>query len=99
MTIMERITEWPKPWIEQGIVQGREQGLVDQRALLGRQMASRFGAAGDRLAAELQQVSDAERLADVGEWIVSCSTAEELGARLAELRPVPVNSVSTPRRR
>ncbi len=110
MTLVERIAEWPKPWIEQGmaegrkegIAQGREQGLAeglaDQRALLRRQAASRFGtAAGDRLAAALAQVADAERLADAGELIVSCSTAEELIARLGQLHAVPVNGVA-PRR-
>ncbi len=106
MTLVERIAEWPKPWIEQGMAEGRKEGLTlgreqgiaeglaDQRALLRRLAASRFGAAaGDRLAAALARVADAERLADAGELIVSCSNAEELIARLGQLHAMPVNGV------
>lgn len=71
---------------EQGLVLGREQGLASERALLARLASSRFGgAAGERVASALADVSDPERLADVGEWIVTCATPEELEARLAEL--------------
>ena len=103
MTIAERAAEWHKPWVAQGLAQGRaqgrEQGLADQRALLRRQAASRFGGeVGDRLAIALGQVADSRRLGDVGEWVVNCSTPEELDARLASLRPAPVNGASGRRR-
>ena len=114
MSLVERIGEWHKPWVEQGVVRGlergreqglergreqgleqgreqglalgREQGLASERALLARLASSRFGdAAGGRVASALAEVSDPERLADVGEWIVTCATSEELEARLAGL--------------
>ena len=60
MTLVERVSEWPKQWVregreqgmregiergvEQGIEQGIEQGRAEERALLRRMAASRFGA-------------------------------------------------------
>ena len=73
---------------EQGLEQGREQGLeqgrAEERALLCRMAARKFdAAAGRRLAAALADVADAERLAEVGDWIIECGTAAELLARVA----------------
>ncbi len=73
--------------LEQGREQGREQGLeqgrAEERALLCRQAARKFDAAtGQRLAAALADVTDAERLAEVGDWIIECGTAAELLDRL-----------------
>ena len=52
-------------------------------ARLHRQAARRFGAAATQpLAAFLESVDDAERLADVGDWIVDCATAAELIERV-----------------
>ena len=119
MSLVERIGEWHKPWLEQGLTQGREQGLaqgreqglaqgreqglaqgreqglaqgreqglVNERALLMRQASSRFGhPAGEQTAVALADISDPERLADVGEWIVTCATHAELRRRLAGLK-------------
>ena len=60
MTLVERVAEWPKQWLqegreqgiaeghEQGVTEGREQGVAQgidqQRALLCRQAAARFDA-------------------------------------------------------
>ena len=90
MSLVERIGEWHKPWLEQGRQegrkQGREEGLASERALLARLASSRFGgAAGDQVVTALADVSDPERLGDVGEWIVTCATSEELRRRLAGL--------------
>ena len=114
MSLVERIGEWHKPWLEQGreegfeqgrergleqglgqgmeqgleqgMERGLEQGLANERALLARQASSRFGGvAGDQVATALADVSDSERLGDVGEWIVTCATSEELRRRLAGL--------------
>ena len=74
--------------IEQGIEKGIEQGRAEERALLCRLAARKFeAAAGERLAAALADVTDADRLAQVGEWIIECGTAAELFARLAEASP------------
>ncbi len=93
MTLEERVSEWPRQWRQEGLEQGREQGLEQgleqQRALLRRLAAARFDAgAADRLAGVLAGIADPERLAEVGDWIVQCETADELLARAG----------STPRR-
>ena len=80
MTLVERVAEWPKQWLREGL----KQGLAHERALLRRQAASRFGEdTAARLSETLAQVTDPERLADVGEWLVRCDTGPELLARVA----------------
>ena len=91
MSLVERVAEWPKQWLqegrEQGLAEGREQGLTQgvdqQRALLCRQAAARFDAdTAARLADLLAPIADPERLAEVGDWLVRCDTAPEFLARL-----------------
>ena len=95
-TVREWTAEWVAEGREQGLEQGREQGLeqgreqgleqgrAEERALLCRLAARKFdGAAARRLAAALAEVGDAERLAEVGDWIIECGTAAELLARAA----------------
>ena len=91
MTLVERVSEWPKQWVreglerglEQGLEQGLERGLAHERELLRRQAALRFGAGtAERLAEGLAGVADPERLAEVGEWLVRCGTGRELLDRL-----------------
>ncbi|MDE0448888.1 MAG: Rpn family recombination-promoting nuclease/putative transposase [Spirochaetaceae bacterium] len=80
MTLVERVAEWPKQWLregrEQGVAEGREQGVDEQRALLCRMAGARFDAeTAVRLADLLAPITDAERLAEVGDWLVRCDTA------------------------
>ena len=87
----ESVKEWPEQWLregrEQGLEQGREQGLerglergrAEERALLCRQAARKFDAeTAARLAGLLDRLTDPERLAEVGEWIIECGTGAEL---------------------
>ena len=88
----ETVREWTADWVaegrEQGLEQGLEQGRAEERALLCRQAARKFDdAAGRRLAAALAEVADAERLAEVGDWIIECGTAAELLASIARSGP------------
>ncbi len=91
----ETVREWTAEWVaegrEQGLEKGRAEGLEqglekgreEERALLCRLAARKFGAAAARrLAAALAEVSDADRLAEVGDWIIECGTEAELFARL-----------------
>ena len=83
----ENVREWTREWLEQGIEQGRaqgiEQGRHEERALLCRQAARKFDAdAAEGLAAALGGVTDPDRLARVGDWIIECATASELLARV-----------------
>ena len=71
--------------IEQGRAQGIEQGRHEERALLCRLAARKFGGdASDRLAAALAGVADPDRLAQVGDWIIECATAADLVARVRD---------------
>ena len=64
---------------QQGISLGREQGIEQQRQMLRRLASVRFGAAtGDRLAAAIVAEADPQRLMDVAEAIVRCTTGGEL---------------------
>lgn len=86
MTLEERVAEWPKQWFREGVEQGREQGLAQQRVLLGRLATTRFGPeTAERLSEVLARVADPERLAEAGEWLVRCTTGAELLARVTLL--------------
>ena len=72
-----------EPYIAEGRAEGREQGRADERALLHRLAARRFGAgAAERLAAFLEGVDDAGQLAEVGDWIVDSASGAELAERI-----------------
>ena len=91
MTVVERVSEWPKQWVregrEQGLREGIEQGRAEERTLLERMAASRFGTdTAERLSSVLADVADPERLAEVGEWLVRCETAEDFLARAESVR-------------
>ncbi|MYN63936.1 MAG: hypothetical protein F4X11_02760 [Acidobacteria bacterium] len=86
MSLEERVAEWPKQWMREGMERGLGQGIEQQRALLRRQAALRFGEeTAARLAGLLARVSGAARLAEAGEWIVRCGTGADLLARVAAL--------------
>ena len=69
--------------IEKGRVQGIEQGRNEERALLCRLAARKFDAgAAEGLAAALAGVTDPDRLARAGDWIIECATASDLLARV-----------------
>ena len=93
--LAEQVREWTEEWVEegreQGIAQGREQGIAqgraEERALLCRQAERKFDAAtARRLASALEDVADAGRLAQVGDWIIECGTATDLLARVSDER-------------
>ena len=87
----ENVREWTRELLEQGRAQGIEQGRAqgieqvrhEERALLCRLAARKFDAgAAEGLAAALGGVTDPDRLARVGDWIIECATASELLARV-----------------
>ena len=90
--LAEKIDRWGaeilEQGIERGIERGIEQGIERQRALLHRLAERRFGpAAAERLSALLAGVTDADRLAEVGEWIVDCATTADFLARVSRAPP------------
>ena len=89
--LAETVTRWRREALDEGrrlgmsegmrrgLSEGRRQGMSDERALLRRQAAGRFGdATGDALAALLANEEDVERLGRVGDLVVGCRTGEEL---------------------
>ena len=83
MSLEERVAQWRKPYIEQGIQQGRQEGISlgmeHERQLLRRLAATRFDSAtADRLAVAIGTESDPQRLEEVGDAIVRCTTGVEL---------------------
>ena len=96
--LAEQAREWTEQWFregrERGLEQGREQGLepglergrVEERMLLCRQASQKFGAeTGKRLPGLLARLTDPERLAEVGGWIIECGTGAELLERTGRL--------------
>ena len=86
--LAETVTQWRQEALDegrrQGVSEGRRQGMSEgmlegERVLLRRQATGKFGAAaGDALAALLADEEDVERLAQVGDLVVGCASAEEL---------------------
>ena len=98
--LAETVREWTADWvaegreqglkegIEQGIERGIEQGIEQERRLLCRQAARKFRAeTAPRLSALLESLTDPERLAQVGEWIIDCETEGDLLDRVRRAIP------------
>ena len=96
--LAESVKEWTEQWfregqeqgLEQGLERGREQGLergrAEERALLCRQASRKFGAeTAERLSGLLARLTDPERLAEVGDWIIECGTGADLLDRAERL--------------
>ena len=89
--LAEKVTQWYEEALDKGRSEGRRQGMSEgrrqgvaeglshERALLRRLAAGRFGVAtGNALATLLASEEDVERLAEVGDLVVACNSAEEL---------------------
>ena len=82
-TLLEaRAKKWVAQWFQQGIERGIERGRSEERTLLSRLAARKFDAeTAERLSGLLDGITDAERLAEVGESIIECETSAGLLAR------------------
>ena len=79
MSLAMRFDEWEAEFLQEGRKAGLEEGWASDRCLLRRQAVRRFDAAtGEALFGMLADVRDAERFAEVGEFIVDCATGPEL---------------------
>ena len=81
---MRRATRaWFAEGVEEGLRRGREQGVEQQRALLVRQITTKFGAvAAQRVGPLLDRVAAPALLAEVGDALLVCATETELVARV-----------------
>ena len=77
-------------WLAEGVAQGMERGVIegvaqaraDERALLCQLAGRKFGGqAAERLSAQIEGVTDPQRLAEVGDWIIDCGTEAEFLTR------------------
>ena len=69
----------------EGRREGRDEGLAGERKLLLRLARIRFGEAlAGSLAALLEGIADADRLEQVGEWLLVCDSGDALLARLGQ---------------
>ncbi len=72
--LANKIDRWEAEIRQRGI----EHGIEREKALLRRQAERRFGsAAAEQLAAALADVTDADRLAEAGDWIVDSATTDD----------------------
>ena len=85
-TLMEaRLQEWHDSAIAQGVQQGMRQGVHQgQKDLLRRQAERRFDAETAQRLSALLEGADADRLIDVGDWIVECASGDELLGRVGQ---------------
>ena len=72
------IDRWEAEILQRGI----EQGIEQEKALLRRLAERRFGAAAEQLAVALAGVTDPDRLAEAGDWIVDSATTDDFLSRL-----------------
>ena len=92
--LRESVNEWTTKWIAQGRAEGRAEG---QTALMRRQAARKFGAeTAERLAGRLEEITDPERTAEIGEWLLECDSGDELLARVARLCESPATGNGAP---
>ncbi len=77
---------WADRIRDEGRREGRDEGLVaGERKLLLRQARIRFGESlAGSLAAVLDGIADADRLEQVGEWLLVCDSGDALLARLGQ---------------
>ena len=90
-----QIEKWTAPRVERSRMEGRTEGRMEGRVegrtegqaeVVRRQAARKFGAeTAERLAGRLADVTDPERTAEVGEWLLECESGEELLARVEGL--------------
>ena len=81
MSLAMRFDEWEEEFRQDA----REEGWAADRILLQRQTARRFDATtAETLSKLLADVRDAERFAEVGEFIVDCATGDELLDRVRQ---------------
>ena len=89
MTLAERVAQWPEQWRQEGVAEGRREGVAQERALLRRQAAVRFGdAVAGRVEDLLGAIEDWDQLAAAAELIVRAETGAGLIDGIArDLRP------------
>lgn len=80
--LSDNVVKWSEKWIAKGEARGEAKG---QRSILVRLARARFGAGtAAELSDQLEGVSSPEQLGAIGEWLVTCGSAEALLARVRQ---------------
>ena len=74
----KRMGRWRQEWVEQG----RAEGLANQRGVLARLASVRFGQSAEGFDRLLAQVESSGTLTQIGEWLITADTADELAAKV-----------------
>ncbi len=87
--VLEMLETEPRTWADRIRDEGREKGraanLERERKLLLRLARVRFGRAlARRMASLLEPISDADRLEEIGEWLLVCNSGEAFLTRLRQ---------------
>ena len=79
----EKAKQWEAEWLQQGIEQGKKQGLASVSHLLSYMTERKFDpATAQEFARRIASVSDTKRFTEVGVWIIDCKTGAELLEKL-----------------
>ena len=82
-------------WLAEGRELGVTQARADERALLCQLAGRKFGGqTAERLSAQIDGVTDPERLAEVGDWIIDCGTEAEFLSRAKHARVASSDTAS-----
>ena len=84
--LAQNAREWYEEAHRRGVEQGIEQGRAEERALMRRQAARKFGTeTAVRLEGLLDDITAPGELGEVGDWIIECETGADLLDRTARL--------------
>ncbi len=83
--VLDMLETESETWADRMRAEGRREALEGERKLLLRQARVRFGdALAGSLAAPLDRIADADRLEQIGEWLMVCDSGDALLARLGQ---------------
>ena len=87
MTLAERVAQWPEQWRREGVAEGRREGVAQERDLLRRQAAVRFGeVVAGRVEEMLRATDDWDQLSAAAELIARAETGAGLIDGIAGIR-------------
>ena len=81
--VLKSMEDYWQGLVDQEAARTLERARADERARLCRQAGRKFGGrAQDRLSAVIEGVTEPDRLAEVGDWVIDCDTEAEFLAHL-----------------
>ena len=81
------VDHWLAEGRERGVTEGVARARANERALLCQLAGRKFGGqAAERLSAQIEGVTDPQRLAEVGDWIIDCGTEAEFLTRAKQAK-------------